>query len=75
MKKDELAIYSHLLGDIKTRGRQVQHRAALSVNAEKIHLYWDISFMIRFTRKDAPPILQQAAAELEDFDSTREDGE
>jgi predicted nuclease of restriction endonuclease-like (RecB) superfamily len=46
MIKDELALYRGLLGDIKTRVRQAQHRAALSANAEMILLYWDIGRMI-----------------------------
>jgi predicted nuclease of restriction endonuclease-like (RecB) superfamily len=46
MKKEELSLYSELLGDIKTRVRQAQHRAALSANAEMIRLYWDIGCMI-----------------------------
>ncbi|AUB80281.1 PDDEXK nuclease domain-containing protein [Candidatus Thiodictyon syntrophicum] len=46
MKTQELAIYRDLLGDIKTRLRQAQHRAALCANAEMILLYWDIGRMI-----------------------------
>ncbi len=46
MKKEELTVYRDLLGDIKTRVRQAQHRAALSANAEMILLYWDIGRMI-----------------------------
>ncbi len=41
-----LALYRDLLGDIKTRVRQAQHRAALSANAEMIRLYWDIGRLI-----------------------------
>ena len=46
MKPDELSLYRDLLGDIKSRVRQAQHRAALSANAEMIRLYWDIGRMI-----------------------------
>lgn len=46
MKIQELALYRDLLGDIKTRVRQAQHRAALSANAEMIRLYWDIGCLI-----------------------------
>ena len=46
MKAQELAVYRDLLGDIKARVRQAQHRAALSANAEMIRLYWDIGRMI-----------------------------
>ncbi|WP_295441189.1 DUF1016 N-terminal domain-containing protein, partial [uncultured Thiodictyon sp.] len=46
MKSQELAVYRDLLGDIKTRVRQAQHRAALSANAEMILMYWDIGRMI-----------------------------
>jgi predicted nuclease of restriction endonuclease-like (RecB) superfamily len=46
MKPEELSFYRDLLGDIKTRVRQGQRRAALSANAEMIHMYWDIGRMI-----------------------------
>lgn len=46
MKKAELSFYRDLLGDIKSRVRQAQHRAALSANAELIRLYWDIGRLI-----------------------------
>jgi predicted nuclease of restriction endonuclease-like (RecB) superfamily len=46
MKTAELVLYRDLLGDIKTRVRQAQHRAALSANAELIRLYWDIGRLI-----------------------------
>jgi hypothetical protein len=46
MKKKELVFYRDLLGDIKSRVRQGQHRAALAANAEMILLYWDIGRMI-----------------------------
>jgi len=46
MKSPELTVYRDLLGDIKTRVRQAQHRAALSANAEMVLLYWDIGRMI-----------------------------
>ncbi len=36
------ATYPQLLADIKTRIRQARTRAALSVNAELIRLYWEI---------------------------------
>ncbi len=43
---NELAFYGKLLGEIKNRIRQAQVKAALSVNAEMILLYWDIGRMI-----------------------------
>ncbi|MHB9028779.1 MAG: PDDEXK nuclease domain-containing protein [Candidatus Latescibacterota bacterium] len=46
MKPQELTLYRDLLGDIKSRVRQAQHRAALSANAEMILMYWDIGRMI-----------------------------
>jgi predicted nuclease of restriction endonuclease-like (RecB) superfamily len=46
MNPDELTLYRDLLGDIKSRVRQAQHRAALSANAEMLRLYWDIGRMI-----------------------------
>lgn len=46
MKPEELTFYRDLLGDIKTRVRQGQRRAALSANSEMIHMYWDIGRMI-----------------------------
>jgi len=46
MKPEELTFYRDLLGDIKTRVRQAQHRAALSANAEMILMYWDIGRLI-----------------------------
>ncbi|HKZ17875.1 MAG TPA: DUF1016 N-terminal domain-containing protein [Geobacteraceae bacterium] len=42
----ELVLYTDLLGDIKARIRQAQVKAALSVNAEMILMYWDIGRMI-----------------------------
>jgi len=46
MNTGELALYRDLLGDIKTRVRQAQTRAALSANAEMILMYWDVGRMI-----------------------------
>lgn len=46
MNTGELALYRDLLGDIKTRVRQAQNRAALSANAEMILMYWDVGRMI-----------------------------
>jgi len=44
--KADLALYADLLGDIKSRIRQAQSRAALAVNAELVRLYWDIGRLI-----------------------------
>lgn len=52
MKKEELTLYRDLLGDIKTRVRAGQHRAALSANAELITMYWDIGRMIAARQKE-----------------------
>lgn len=38
--------YPTLLADIKRRVRHAQTRAMLAVNAELIHLYWDIGALI-----------------------------
>lgn len=46
MKKQELALYQDLIGEIKVRVRRAQTRAALSANAEMILMYWDIGRMI-----------------------------
>ncbi len=43
----ELTLYAELLGDIKTRVRQAQVKAALSANAAMILMYWDIGKMIQ----------------------------
>jgi len=42
----ELKDYQSLLSDVKTRIRNAQVKAALSVNAELIMLYWDIGKII-----------------------------
>ena len=44
--KNELAYYSALLSDIKTRVRQGQLKANLSANSEMLATYWDIGKMI-----------------------------
>lgn len=46
MKPTELALYRDLLGDIRQRVRRAQQRAALSVNAEMLVMYWDIGKLI-----------------------------
>jgi predicted nuclease of restriction endonuclease-like (RecB) superfamily len=46
MNTPELAYYRNLLGDIKSRVRIAQQRAALSANAEMILMYWDVGRMI-----------------------------
>lgn len=51
MKPSEVALYRDLLGGIKTRVRQAQHRAALSANAEMILMYWDIGCLIAARQK------------------------
>jgi predicted nuclease of restriction endonuclease-like (RecB) superfamily len=43
---DKRQLYFGLLTDIKSRIQQAQVRAMLSVNAELIHLYWDIGKLI-----------------------------
>jgi len=67
MKKEELTLYRNLLGDIKTRVRQGQHRAAVSVNAEMIALYWDIGRMIAARQKEegwGAGVIPRLAADL-----------
>ncbi|NJL29474.1 MAG: DUF1016 domain-containing protein [Thermoanaerobaculia bacterium] len=46
MRPTDLVLYRDLVGDIKARVRQSQYRAAISVNAEMILMYWDIGRMI-----------------------------
>lgn len=49
MSKADLSIpadFPVLLGEIKSRIQQAQTRAMLSVNAELVHLYWDIGRII-----------------------------
>lgn len=52
MNKPELALYRDLLGDIRSRVRLAQARAARSVNTEMILLYWDIGCMILERQKE-----------------------
>lgn len=52
MKSSEFDIYRDLLGEIKTRVRQAQHRATLSANAEMLVMYWDIGRMIAARQKE-----------------------
>ncbi len=44
--RDNATLHRDLLGDIKTRVRAAQHRAARSANAEMLFLYWDIGRII-----------------------------
>ena len=46
MKRNELQHYGELLADVKSRIRQRSTRAVLTVNAELVHLYWDIGCLI-----------------------------
>ena len=67
MKKEELSFYRDLLGDIKTRVRQGQHRAAFSDNAEMIAMYWDIGRMIAARQKEegwGAGVIPRLAADL-----------
>jgi hypothetical protein len=67
MKKEELTLYRDLLGDIKTRVRQGQHRAALSANAEMLFTYWDIGRMIAGRQKEegwGAGVIPRLAADL-----------
>lgn len=67
MKREELTLYRDLLGDIKTRVRQGQHRAALSANAEMILMYWDIGRMIAARQKEegwGAGVIPRLAADL-----------
>jgi predicted nuclease of restriction endonuclease-like (RecB) superfamily len=67
MKKQELVFYRDLLGDIKTRVRQAQHRAALSANAEMILMYWDIGRLIAARQKQegwGTGVIPRLAADL-----------
>ena len=51
MNAPQLALYRDLLGDIKSRVRAAQTRAALSANAEMLRLYWDIGRLIAARQK------------------------
>jgi len=67
MKKEELTFYRDLLGEIKTRVRAGQHRAALSANAEMIAMYWDIGRMIAARQKEegwGAGVIPRLAADL-----------
>jgi len=67
MKPQELTLYRDLLGDIKRRVRQAQHRAALSANAEMILMYWDIGRMISARQKQegwGAGVIPRLAADL-----------
>jgi predicted nuclease of restriction endonuclease-like (RecB) superfamily len=44
--KADIKRYGELLADIKKRIRQAQNRAVMSVNAEMLHLYWDVGQMV-----------------------------
>lgn len=46
MKRSQMQHYSDLLADVKSRIRESQTRAVLAVNAELVHLYWDIGHLI-----------------------------
>lgn len=46
MNASELAAYGPLLAEVRARITSARSRAALSVNAEMLHLYWDIGRMI-----------------------------
>lgn len=67
MKAQDLTLYRDLLGDIKTRVRQAQHRAALSANAEMILMYWDIGRIIAARQKEegwGTGVIPRLAADL-----------
>ncbi len=67
MKAQELTLYRELLGDIKSRVRQAQHRAALSANAEMLLMYWDIGRMIAARQKQegwGAGVIPRLAADL-----------
>ncbi|MBF0283829.1 MAG: DUF1016 family protein [Magnetococcales bacterium] len=42
----KLVDYGALLGEVKSRIRQAQHRATLAMNAELVRLYWDIGRLV-----------------------------
>lgn len=44
--KKTVTLYRSLLGEIKSRVREAQTRAVLSVNVEMIRLYWDVGRII-----------------------------
>lgn len=48
---NKLAFYGELLGEIKSRIRQAQVKAVLSVNAEMILLYWDVGRIIHLRQQ------------------------
>ncbi|MDB6071679.1 MAG: hypothetical protein JWL81_2850 [Verrucomicrobiales bacterium] len=67
MKKEDIAPCRNLLGNIRTRVRQGQRRAALSANAEMIVLYWDIGRMIAAKQKEegwGDGVIPRLAADL-----------
>ncbi|MEI7767693.1 MAG: PDDEXK nuclease domain-containing protein, partial [Phycisphaerae bacterium] len=67
MKKQELTLYRDLLGDIKTRVRQAQNRAAHAANTELLFMYWDIGRLIAARQELAgwgAGVLPRLAADL-----------
>jgi predicted nuclease of restriction endonuclease-like (RecB) superfamily len=67
MKPQELTLYRDLLGEIKTRVRAGQQRAALAANAELIALYWDIGRIIAARQEEegwGAGVIPRLAADL-----------
>ncbi|MDD2723423.1 MAG: PDDEXK nuclease domain-containing protein [Methylovulum sp.] len=63
----DLSVYSHLLADIKTRIQAAQVRAMLAVNAELIHLYWEIGQILDLRQQQegwGAGIIPKLAADL-----------
>ena len=59
--------YATLLGDLKQQIRSAQIRAALSVNRELLHLYWQIGRLLVERQKNArwgAKVLDQLSADL-----------
>jgi len=60
--------YIHWLGDLKSRIRNSQIKAALSVNSELISLYWDLGKMIVEKQEHSrwgSKLIEQLAARFE----------
>ncbi|WP_037472975.1 DUF1016 N-terminal domain-containing protein [Simplicispira psychrophila] len=78
--------YSQCLGDLKTRYRQVQLKAAVAVNTAMLQFYWELGadiaaqqgkhawgsgFLAQLSAGQSTPIAKQAASQF-DGDNSKE---
>jgi hypothetical protein len=65
----DLAAYGPLLAEVRARITSARSRAALSVNAEMLHLYWDIGRMIDARQQEegwGRGVIPRLAADIRD---------